>query len=368
MNVIIRCVAGIALFALGACQAVQLSTPANDAKRQTYLQQQIELSQLRAQMRPLARQVAVRVPIDCDLALAGITDPTMRATLLDLAANAGIYTVVRVDSADPRVGLADLLVTVTTVTEALIVAEQTGPFPTLAPVIAAFSEFQGDLDELAKEWLSEEARAQLAENIAEAKAAGVQKTAGLQRVASLLAVKPEVPASLQIESSFISFDDGGLIERGIGELHQTRIAVKQAADVAALLPQALEYRMKRVMEATLAEAKIAEMRADLSSIADDMKKLDSLKGLESLKSLESLAALDGLSSLKGLSALDNLDRLTALDKLGGLERLEKLESLATLEALQPLSVLRDARLLIAAALLGGLILQGVLLAWAIRRR
>ncbi len=372
MNALIRCAALAASAALVACHATQSSsTQANDAKRKTFLEEQADLSQLRAQMRPIARQVAMRVPIDCDFALAGITDPTMRATLLDIAANAGIYTVVRVDSPDPRVGLADLLVTGATVAEALTVAAQSGPYPTLTPMIATFSEFKQELDKLALEWLPDDVRAQVEANIARAKAEGVQQTSGMLRVVSLLVSKPELPASLQVESSFISFDDGGLLERGLGEVKKTQLGVRQVADIAALLPQALEYRMKRVLASALADGALVEMRRDISSIADDMRKLDALKGLESLKHLEALSALEGLSSLKGLSALEKLDRLAALDqldKLGGIEHLANLQTLETLDALQPLEELREARVLIGGMLFGGLVLQAGILAWAIRRR
>ncbi len=352
------------LISLAGCQAAPLTIPAgsHEGSHKTYIEQQAQVEALREKLRPIIRQSSVLLPIECEIANLGITDPTTRAMILDIAANAGIYGIARMCAPDPRAGLADLIVTSASVSEAIRVTAASGPYPSMDPLVAMFSALASDLHTLGGEWLTPQVMAEVEAGIVLAKATGAQSTAGIFRVNELLATHTAVPRSLQIDSSFVKFDDGGLLERGLDEIHAARLAVREVADVAALLPQALDYRMRRVLLLTLQDPALVKLRTDISSIAEEVRKLDKL---DQLGELSHLSALD---RLEGLNELGMLKEFSELEPLGQLDSLQGLQGLSELEGLRSLKDLAEMRVLIVGGVVVGLALQGAFIAWAVRRR
>jgi hypothetical protein len=84
----------------------KLNTEQKAEKLQTYIDQQTQFWTLRHDLVPIARQISVVIPLDCDLALRDIKDPQIREYVLNIAAGAGIYATTRVWVSDPRVGLS----------------------------------------------------------------------------------------------------------------------------------------------------------------------------------------------------------------------------------------------------------------------
>jgi hypothetical protein len=362
-----RALLGAVICALSACQAPKPSlAKATEGASATYMELQIRLEELRAQMRPIIRQAAVLIPLDCELAAEGIEDTVTRATLLDIAANVGVYGVSRMNAPDPKVGLADLIVTTASVADAIATTAAAGPYPSMQMLVETFAELEADLQRLGDVWLAPEVLAQVKEGIAVAKRTGAQDTHDLLRVNQLLASHASLPRSLQIDSSFVRFDDGGLFEQGLGEIHGVGLAVREVADIAAIMPQSLEFRLRRALLLSAEEPVLAKARADLASIASDLHRL------ESLGHLDKLASLDKLDQLAKLDALDKLGLLAStlekLDSLEKLDRLAELESLGPLDGLTALRELVEMRELIAGAIVVGLCAQGALIAWASRRR
>ena len=111
-NIFLLALTGALIWLCCGCQSGEPKLNANEkaAKLQTYLDQQTQFWTLRHDLVPIARQISVVVPLDCDLALRDINDPQIREYVLNIAAGAGIYATNRVWAYDPRVGLADLII------------------------------------------------------------------------------------------------------------------------------------------------------------------------------------------------------------------------------------------------------------------
>ena len=112
-NIFLLALTGALIWLCCSCQSGQFKLNANEktAKLQTYLDQQTQFWSVRHDMAPIARQIAIVIPVDCDVALRDIKDPQIREYILNIAASAGLYASNRVWAFDPRVGLADLIIT-----------------------------------------------------------------------------------------------------------------------------------------------------------------------------------------------------------------------------------------------------------------
>ena len=162
---------------------------------------------------------------------------------------------------------------------------------------------------------------------------------------------------------FLQFDDNGLFERGISELHDMNLAAEKASVILGILPQAVELRARRAMLMTLNEPIVVEMRANLAQMAAQLKELKELKGLQELKMLEELK---GLEAMKDLRELKNLESLKGLQELKNLEGIQK--ELQGLRPLKALDELVEFKWKLAILVMCGFIAQTVVLVWAIRSR
>jgi hypothetical protein len=185
------------------------------------------------------------------------------------------------------------------------------------------------------------------------------------KVNEMLTTKFKEPMGIQIDSSFLQFDDNGLFERGISELHDMNLAAEKAAAVLGLMPTAMELRARRAMLMTLNEPIVVEMRANLAQMAAQLKELKELKGLQELKMLEELK---GLQAMKDLQELKNLESLKGLQELKNLEGIKNLQELQGLRPLKALEELVEFKWKLALFVACGFFAQTVVLVWAIRSR
>jgi hypothetical protein len=349
------------------CQSGQSKLTPNEktAKLQTYLDQQKLFWTLRHDLVPIARQISVVVPLDCDLALRDIKDPQIREYILNIAAGAGIYATTRVWVSDPRVGLADLIIITHSIEQTMKIMAKKGPYPSLDPMIQTMASIMEDLNLLGTKWLEPQVQAQIQKAIDEDAQTNWTPAADLMKVNELLTTKFKEPVGIQIDSSFLQFDDNGLFERGISELHDMNLAAEKASVILGLLPQAVELRARRAMLMTLNEPIVVEMRANLAQMAAQLKELKELKGLQELKMLEELK---GLQAMKDLRELKNLESLKGLQELKNLEGIKNLQELQGLRPLKALDELVEFKWKLALLVMCGFFAQTVVLVWAIRSR
>ena len=340
------------------------------------MEQQVKFDQLRAEMAPIVRQISVVLPLDCNTALGQISDVQTRETLLDIAAGAGIFAAMQMSAPDPRVGLTNLLITGESIRNALASAADSGPYPSLRPMIATLDVIEADLFILGDKWLTPEVISEVRSVTTRSEPIDKTPLAALLTVNEMLATRFKMPKSIQIDSSFVQFDDNGVLERGLGEIHAVRLAAQEGGAVFAQLPLAMEFRLRRALVATLNDPSFQKIQAEFSSMSvqmNDLKELQALQGLRQLKSLEELKKLDSmknLEDLKNLDALKNLESLKGLDALKNLEALQNLEmvkELQNLRSLKGLESLAEFRWIAAVAVLLGLIAQALIFVWAARR-
>lgn len=343
----------------------KLNTDQKAAKLQTYIDQQTQFWTLRHDLVPIARQISVVVPLDCDLALRDIKDPQIREYVLNIAAGAGIYATTRVWVSDPRVGLADLIIITHSIEQTMKIMAKKGPYPSLDPMIQTMASIMEDLNLLGTKWLEPQVQAQIQKAIDEDAQTNWTPAADLMKVNELLTTKFKEPVGIQIDSSFLQFDDNGLFERGISELHDMNLAAEKASVILGLLPQAVELRARRAMLMTLNEPIVVEMRANLAQMTAQLKELKELKGLQELKMLEELK---GLQAMKDLRELKNLESLKGLQELKNLEGIKNLQELQGLRPLKALDELVEFKWKLALLVMCGFFAQTVVLVWAIRSR
>ena len=349
------------------CQSGQPKLNANEktAKLQTYLDQQTQFWTVRHDMAPIARQIAIVIPVDCDVALRDIKDPQIREYILNIAASAGLYASNRVWASDPRVGLADLIITTHSIEQTIKSMATKGPYPSLSPMIQTMTSIMADLEILGQRWLEPEVQAQIQKAILDDAKHNWTPTADLMKVNEMLTTKFKEPIGIQIDSSFLQFDDNGLFERGISELHDMNLAAEKASAVLGLMPTAMELRARRAMLMTLNEPIVVEMRANLAQMAAQLKELRELQGLQELKQLEELK---NLQSMKDLKELKGLDQLQALQELKNLEDIKSLQELQGLRPLKSLEELVEFKWKLAILVACGFFAQTLVLVWAIRSR
>ena len=366
-NIFLLALTGALIWLCCGCQSGQPKLNANEktAKLQTYLDQQTQFWTVRHDMLPIARQIAIVIPVDCDVALRDITDPQIREYILNIAASAGLYASNRVWASDPRVGLADLIITTHSIEETVKSMAQAGPYPSLNPMIQTMSSIMADLEVLGVKWLEPQVQAQIKQAILDDTKHNWTPTADLMKVNEMLTTKFKDPIGIQIDSSFLQFDDNGLFERGISELHDMNLAAEKASAVLGLMPTAMELRARRAMLMTLNEPIVVEMRANLAQMAAQLKELKELKGLQELKMLEELKGLQAMKDLQELKNLESLKGLQELKNLEGIKNLQELEGLRPLKALEELVQFKWKLALLVAC---GFFAQTVVLAWAIRSR
>ncbi len=366
-NIFLLVITGALIWLCCGCQSGQPKLNANEkaAKLQTYLDQQTQFWTVRHDMSPIARQIAIVIPVDCDVALRDIKDPQIREYILNIAASAGLYASNRVWASDPRVGLADLIITTHSIEETVKSMAQAGPYPSLNPMIQTMSSIMADLEVLGVKWLEPQVQAQIKQAILNDTKHNWTPTADLMKVNEMLTTKFKEPMGIQIDSSFLQFDDNGLFERGISELHDMNLAAEKAAAVLGLMPTAMELRARRAMLMTLNEPIVVEMRANLAQMAAQLKELQELKGLQELKMLEELK---GLQAMKDLQELKNLESLKGLQELKNLEGIKNLQELEGLRPLKALEELVEFKWKLAMLVAFGFLAQTVVLVWAIRSR
>ena len=366
-NIFLLALTGALIWLCCGCQSGQPKLNANEktAKLQTYLDQQTQFWTVRHDMLPIARQIAIVIPVDCDVALRDITDPQIREYILNIAASAGLYASNRVWASDPRVGLADLIITTHSIEETVKSMAQAGPYPSLNPMIQTMSSIMADLEVLGVKWLEPQVQAQIKQAILDDTKHNWTPTADLMKVNEMLTTKFKDPIGIQIDSSFLQFDDNGLFERGISELHDMNLAAEKASAVLGLMPTAMELRARRAMLMTLNEPIVVEMRANIAQMAAQLKELQELKGLQELKMLEELKGLQAMKDLQELKNLESLKGLQELKNLEGIKNLQELEGLRPLKALEELVQFKWKLALLVAC---GFFAQTVVLAWAIRSR
>ena len=366
-NIFLLVITGALIWLCCGCQSGQPKLNANEkaAKLQTYLDQQTQFWTLRHDLVPIARQISVIVPLDCDLALRDINDPQIREYVLNIAAGAGIYATNRVWAYDPRVGLAYLIIITHSIEQTMKIMAKKGPYPSLDPMIQTMASIMEDLNLLGTKWLEPQVQVQIQKAIDEDAQTNWTPTADLMKVNELLTTKFKEPVGIQIDSSFLQFDDNGLFERGISELHDMNLAAEKASNILGILPQAVEFRARRAMLMTLNEPIVVEMRANLAQMAAQLKELKELKGLQELKMLEELK---GLQAMKDLQELKNLESLKGLQELKNLEGIKNLQELEGLRPLKALEELVEFKWKLAMLVAFGFLAQTVVLVWAIRSR
>lgn len=366
-NIFLLVLTGALIWLCCGCQSGQSKLSPNEktAKLQTYLDQQTQFLTVRHDMLPIARQIAIVIPVDCDVALRDIKDPQIREYILNIAASAGLYASNRVWASDPRVGLADLIITTHSIEETVKSMAKAGPYPSLNPMSQTLSSIMADLEILGGKWLEPAVQAQIQKAILDDAKHNWTPTADLMKVNEMLTTKFKEPMGIQIDSSFLQFDDNGLFERGISELHHMNLAAEKAAAVLGLMPTAMELRARRAMLMTLNEPIVVEMRANIAQMAAQLKELQELKGLQELKMLEELKGLEAMKDLRELKDLESLKGLQELKNLEGIKNLQELEGLRPLKALEELVEFKWKLALFVAC---GFFAQTVVLVWAIRSR
>ena len=189
--------AGIIIPALGFFGCVPNRMGQNDAssstEQRTYMEQQVKFDQLRAEMAPLVRQISVVLPLDCNTALMQISDPQTRETLLDIAAVAGIFAAMQMTAPDPRVGLTNLLISGESIRNALASAAESGPYPSLRPMIATLDAIETDLFILGEKWLTPDVIAEVRSITTRSESNDKTPLAALLMVNEMLATKFKMP-------------------------------------------------------------------------------------------------------------------------------------------------------------------------------
>ncbi len=366
-NIFLLALMGALIWLCCGCQSGEPKLNANEkaAKLQTYLDQQTQFWTLRHDLVPIARQISVVVPLDCDLALRDINDPQIREYVLNIAAGAGIYATNRVWAYDPRVGLADLIIITHSIEQTMKIMAKKGPYPSLDPMIQTMASIMEDLNLLGTKWLEPQVQVQIQKAIDEDAQTNWTPTADLMKVNELLTTKFKEPVGIQIDSSFLQFDDNGLFERGISELHDMNLAAEKASNILGILPQAVEFRARRAMLMTLNEPIVVEMRANLAQMAAQLKELRELQGLQELKRLDELKNLQAMNDLKELKGLDQLQALQELKNLEDIKSLQELQGLRPLKSLEELVEFKWKLAILVAC---GFFTQTLVLVWAIRSR
>ena len=318
-NIFLLALTGALAWLCGGCQNGQpkLNASEKTLKLQTYLDQQTQFWTVRHDMSPIARQIAIVIPVDCDVALRDIKDPQIREYILNIAASAGLYASNRVWASDPRVGLADLIITTHSIEETIKSMAQTGPYPSLNPMSQTLRSIMADLEVLGAKWLEPQVQAQIKQAI---------------------------------------LDDAK---------HNWTPTAEKAAAVLGLMPTAMELRARRAMLMTLNEPIVVEMRANIAQMAAQLKELRELQGLQELKRLDELKNLQAMNDLKELKGLDQLQALQELKNLENIKSLQELQGLRPLKALEEIVEFKWKLALLVAC---GFFAQTVVLVWAIRSR
>lgn len=136
---------------------------------------------------------------------------------MDIAAIAGIYAAMQTSAPDPRVGLTNLLISGESIRNALASAAESGPYPSLLPMIATLDSIETDLFRLGDKWLTPDVISQVRLITTRKDAKDSTPLAALLVVNEMLLTKFKMPKSIQIDSSFVQFDDNGVLERGLGK-------------------------------------------------------------------------------------------------------------------------------------------------------
>lgn len=279
--------------ALAGCTSGQRSDwqDASAAETRSHLEEQVRLQQLRQHMRGYAREVALTLPIACDAAVRQVSDVETQSDVLALAASGGIYAIVRCSAPDPRVGLADLTVTFSTVLSLFESYAREPEYKGLAPVVDALRPIVEDYEKLAQEWLPPEVMTQVRADIQTAIHAEEARIRTSSMSTTALAATVAVPSSLQIHSSFLSFNDNGLIEFGLGEAHYMRLSAQELADCMELLPSSLDYHSRRSALWVMQQPAVKNLESKLNSATASLEKLEELQSLRALQPLDQLQGL-----------------------------------------------------------------------------
>ncbi len=273
------------------------------SETRAHLAEQTKNEELRMRMRGIAQEVAIRLPIACDVSLLTVSDFVTTSDLLMLAADGGMFAYSRCASPDPHRGLADLIVTFSTLRTYYESYSQDKGFEGLLSVVEVLQTAATEFSKLGDECLPSEVRALIASDIAAATGKGEAMVHGHSRTAGLMSAKVNVPAGLQISSSFLSFNDNGMLENALGEAHYMRLSMQRTADCMSLLPLSAGYHARRAALWTMVQPQMQALQGKFSDATADLKSLDGLKALEKLQALEKLESLRGLEPLSQLDGL-----------------------------------------------------------------
>lgn len=269
----------------------------------SHLEERSRLQTLRQRMRQIVRRVAAEIPFTCDIAIAATNDPRVQSDLLAIAAGAGTYSYARCATTDPRVGLADLIVTYTSV---LAIFERQAAAPGgagMEPVIAVLRAADAEFRALGVESLPPDVLASVQAECAKLVEAEKASLRGATVSGTLQAAIGTGPAEFQIQSTFLNFNDNGLVEHALGEAHLMRLSLQEMGDCLSQLPVAFEYRARRAMLWAGMHPEVQAVRRELHEANTELKSLKEIAGLRAaaIKELESLPWTLGFGMVAALT-------------------------------------------------------------------
>lgn len=252
---------------------------ASSTETRAHLEEEARFQCLRQAMRGVARELALKLPIACDPAVEAVQDVDVKSDLLALAAGGGIYAIVRCASPDPRIGLADVTVTFATLLGLFEMHQRTPGCEGLSIMVESLRPSVDAWMALAEEWLPPETMACVRQDIADAVRAEQARVRTSTITTAALAAIVAVPGELQVNSSFLSFNDNGLLEYGIGEAHYMRLSIQELTDCIALLPLSMEYHARRAMLWGAQQPEVAALQAQAERAGRSLEALRWLKTL-----------------------------------------------------------------------------------------
>ncbi|MFO0783894.1 MAG: hypothetical protein U0636_09455 [Phycisphaerales bacterium] len=254
-----------------------------------HLEQESKFQELRQDLRTVARQISIDVPSACDRAFESVDDMETRSNLLAVAATSGTFACVRACAVDPRAGLADLTLSFATIEGFVSNWSRDPQYKGLNDLVNALHPVVTELWRLCDAWLPPEMQARLHEEV---EAAISQEEARMRLSASGLILggfRPPPLAAVQVRSSFMDFNDFGLLEYGLGEAHYLRLNTQELADTIALMPMSMEYHARRAVLWSTEQHALKEVRQRLDSAAAELQSLRELQELRTLRPLAELA-------------------------------------------------------------------------------
>jgi hypothetical protein len=256
----------------------------------THLAEKARMQEVRQRMRQVVRRVSAELPFACDAAIRAVAEARTRMDLLAVAAGAGTYSYARCATPDPRTGLADLIVTYSSIAAILDAQAALPGGESVAPVVQVVRTANDEFMAIARECFPPDLMTAVEGESARLAAAERASLYGASSTGSVLSALASGPAEFQFHSTFLSFNDNGLVEHALGEAHLLRLAVQEVADCMTQLPIALEYRARRSLVWGSEQAEVRAVREDVAGMRAE---LGSLRELGALRQ-------DALAEIRGL--------------------------------------------------------------------